>query len=205
MKYLLPILLFVSLSSLQAQKSLSTVFNSTHSGRSVILSGSKTFHQKHEIGMGLRFNINKIAHNDDQNNAFKKRLYATSFLQHWGIESYYHYNIRLKNEKFAPFLFYDIQLCYSQTRNRMYLPKLMHPDYGVMYAEIIDFFGPFTWLEQCLGFGFRAKINEHFSVVEKFGLGTTFILGRDDKRPSTYDKFTWEFAGLFQVGLAYQF
>ncbi len=73
-----------------SQTDLICAFNSTHSGRSIILIGAKTINEKNEIGFGVRYNINKIAHNDDQNNSYLKRQYATKFIQHWGVEAFYH-------------------------------------------------------------------------------------------------------------------
>lgn len=199
------LILFVFLANTTfAQTDIISAFNSTHSGRSIVLLGSKTINGKHEIGIGLRYNINKIAHNDDQNNVFLKRQYATNFLQHWGIESFYHYYLFDKLNAVKPFLFYDLQLSYSETRNRMFLPAMEHEELGTLYKEVIEFFGPFTWVEQCVGMGFKAEITEQFLLYQKMGFGTTFILGKDEKRPGTYDKFEWEFAGLIQTGLVYR-
>ena len=205
-KYYLSLLLVVILANtLFAQSEIISAFNSTHSGRSITFVGTKTYNSRNEFGIGIRFNINKLAHNDDQNNVFKKRQYATAFIQHWGIETFYHRYILQKWECIHPFLFYDLQLSYSQTRNRMFLPNYYHEDIGYLYEEIIDFFGPYTWVEQCIGVGMKVKLIDGFYLYEKIGFGTTFILGKDESQFITYDKFNWEFAGLLQVGIIYRF
>jgi hypothetical protein len=200
------IILLLSCFSLKifSQTDIASTFNSTHSGRSITLVGTKTFNEKHEIGIGVRYNINKLAHNDDQNNAFLKRQYATNFIQHWGAEAFYHHYIFKKLKYTKPFVFYDLQVSYSETRNRMFLPGFYDDELGLLYKEVLDFFGPFTWVEQCIGFGIKAKVTEHWFLYQKIGFGTTFILGKDEKRPNTYDKFEWEFAGLIQAGLVYR-
>ena len=65
-------------------------FNSVISGRSINILASGQVKNRHEFGGGLRININKYAHNDDQDNIFKKRMYATKPLHYFGIEGFYH-------------------------------------------------------------------------------------------------------------------
>jgi len=187
-----------------AQYDIISTFNSTHSGRSITLIFAKTYIEKNEFGLGLRYNINKLAHNDDQNNIFLKRQYSTSFVQHWGFESYYHRYFFKKLDCIKPYLFYDMQLSYSKTRNRMFLPALYDEELGLLYREVIEFFGPFTWLEQCIGIGIKARLNSNFLIYQKIGFGTAFIFGKDNRQIVTLDGFNWEFAGLIQAGLVYR-
>lgn len=192
--------------SANAQTGLISTFNSTHSGRSISLIFSNYIDEKNEVGFGIRYNINRIAHSDDQNNVFKKRLYATEFIQHIGAEAFYHWHFFPNWEYTRPFLFYDLQVAYSSTRNRMFLPGYFSQATGILYyKEIIDDFGPFGWVEQCVGIGFEAKIYGKFYLFQKIGFGTSFILGKDGNLPQTLDKFEWEFAGLLQAGVKYKF
>lgn len=204
MKNFLLILFVITANTTFAQTDIISIYNSTHSGRSIVLIGSKSLKETHEIGIGIRYNINKLAHNDDQNNVFLKRQYAMNFIQHWGLEAFYHHYF-FKDLKFTkPFLFYDIQVSYSETRNRMFLPALEDEELGLLYKEVIDFFGPFIWIEQCIGIGIKTKITERLLLSQKIGFGTSFILGKDEQLLGTYDKFEWEFAGLIQAGLVYR-
>jgi hypothetical protein len=58
-KYIL-IAIFLSLSiNCLAQLSLKSYFNSTGSGRSIVLSLNQNF-DKSEVGFGLRYNVNKL-------------------------------------------------------------------------------------------------------------------------------------------------
>lgn len=196
---------FFSFCVLNAQVDLTGFYNYPHSGRGFTLVLSKTFNNKNEFGVGLRYNQNKIAYNDDQNNVFFKRLYASNFGQHWGGEFFYQRYIIDKWQCLKPFLFYDLQITYSTTRNRDLLPYTYDINGDVLYKEYTEHFGPFTWFEQCIGIGFKAQIHKQFYLIQKIGAGTTFILGKDEKLWSSYDKFNWEFAGLIQAGLVYRF
>ncbi|HNW68897.1 MAG TPA: hypothetical protein PKI01_00730 [Bacteroidales bacterium] len=197
---------FGLLLNLQAQTQIFSGFNSTHSGRSITLVVSKTFANRHEFGGGLRFNINKLAHPDDQNNVYLKRLYATKPLHYFGIETFYHFYFFKKWAHVKPFVFYDLQATYSTTRNRMFLPYTYTTNGIVLYKEYIELFGPFTWVEQNIGLGFKVDLFNNFFLHEKIGLGTAFILGYDDMLLNkTFNWFAWEFSPLLNVGIGYRF
>lgn len=200
--------LAISISSVivgQNYSDLNLAYNDTHSGRSLVLTISKTFHEKNEIGIGVRYNINKLAHDDDQMNTYWNRQYATSFLQHMGMEAFYHRYIIPQWQYAKPYIFYDLQLSHSDTRNRMYLPVIQHEEYGILYRKVIEYFGPFTWIEQTIGIGLKTKLTERLYLNQKGGGGIIFIIGKDDQLPSTLNNFQWEFAGLYQIGLTYRF
>lgn len=189
----------------EAQQSIFVAFQTTYSGRSAVLTGTKTFNQKHELGMGLRYNINQLAHSDDQFYKFKKRLRAKEPIQFLGLEFFYNRYLTNNWENAKPFLFYDTQLTYSQTRNVYYIPILYSEIYGDLYILKIDNYGPFTWMEQCVGFGLKTNITDRFMLYEKIGFGTCFIFGKDIKLAEMNDKFECEFGGIIQVGLLYEF
>jgi len=189
-----------------AQTDVFTSFNATHAGRNISVSASKLIKGKHEIGGGLRFNLNRLAHTDDQNNVYKKRLYATNFFQHLGLGFFYHRRVFRKWKKIEPLVFYDMQVTYAPTRNRMLLPFSYDVNGDVLYKEYIEFFGPFTWLEQNIGIGFKANLFSNFFIQQKVGFGTTFIMGFEKKLLSKYfNWFAWEFGALINVGIGYRF
>lgn len=191
---------------LTAQTELYKGFNSTMAGRSITIGLSKSKNTKHELGAALRININKLAHNDDQNKVFYKRLYATKPIHYIGLQAFYHRNIFQKLEHIKPFLFYDLQATYSTTRNRMLLPYTYDSNGDVLYKEYIEIFGPYTWAEQNIGIGFKADIIGNLYLIQRLGIGTTFILGYDKKRLDKYfNWFAWEFGYLFNVGIGYRF
>ena len=197
---------FIFLLNAVAQIDLFASFNSTYTGRNISATVSKYYNNKHELGGGIRFNINRLPHPDDQNNLFKKRLYATKPLYYFGIEGFYHRYI-LKNWKnIKPFLFYDLQLTYSTTRTRMLLPFTYDANGDVLYKEYIEFFGPFLWLEQNVGVGFKANLFSNWYLKQKLGFGTSFILGKEEKLlGKNLKRFDWEFAYLINVGIGYSF
>jgi hypothetical protein len=189
----------------KAQQETSLTFNSTHSGRNIALTYSNTFLDKHEIGGGLRYNINLLAHTDDQNNVFLKRLYATKPIHYVGAELFYRYHFLSQLKCIKPFVFYDAQATYSTTRNRMLLPGKYDTDGKVIYKEYIENFGPFTWVEQCAGIGLKVEIAGAFFITEQAGVGVSFMLGRDPRLLATYNAFEWEFGLLFSAGIGYRF
>lgn len=216
MKQLLFYFLFFCSININAQTELATTFNSTHSGRNIALSISKTYSSKNEFGGGVRYNLGMLAMPDDQNNVFYKRLYPSEFYQNWGIIGYYHRYILKKWEYVRPFLFYDIQATYSTTRNRTLTPTGYAVDGHNLYVEYIDRWGPFTWIEQNIGIGFKADLTDRFFIMQKIGFGNCFILGKDtngyvydNERVILLDKyfnwFTTEFGGIIHIGVGYRF
>jgi hypothetical protein len=203
---LITILLSVFVNQLLAQRSLQASFNSTMAGRSITIGLSKTKNTKHEFGGALRINLNKIAHNDDQNKSYYKRLYATKAIHFFGIQGFYHRYLFPNWHHVKPFLFYDLQATYSTARNRMLLPHTYDTNGDLLYKEYIKFFGPYTWIEQNIGFGFKADLFGNWFIHQKLGVGTTFVLGYDKKRLDKYfDWFAWEFGTLIHIGIGYRF
>lgn len=206
MRYNIFFLFLFSTFVLNAQMELTSSFNSTGSGRNIAFALSNTFNNRHELGGGLRFNLSKLEMSDDQNNLYKKRLYASNFMQHLGIVSFYHFHIFRDWEHVKPFLFYDLQATYSTTRNRDFLPYMYDINGDVLYKEHVNRFGPFIWIEQNVGFGFKADLPVQFFITQKIGYGMMFILGKEEKLLSKYfDWFAWEFGGLINVGIGYRF
>jgi hypothetical protein len=195
-KTLLFIILVGLIQSLTSQVRVATDFNSVISGRSINVLASGQLKNRHEFGGGLRININKYTHNDDQNNFFKKRMYATKPLHYFGIEGFYQVHIFQKLKYIDLFAFYDIQLSYSTTGNR----------FNPFYDEMLHF-GPFTWIEQNIGIGFTVDIWNNIFFIQRLGGGVNFILGEDKKNDHYLMKtpFTNEFGYLLSAGIGYRF
>jgi hypothetical protein len=88
----------------------------------------------------------------------------------------------------------------------MFLPWGYDVNGDVLYKERIEIFGPFTWIEQCIGIGIKANITNCIFITEKIGCGVSFTIGEDEKLPQTYfDKLGLEFGGLINVGIGYKF
>lgn len=191
MKTLFLLLAVLIATSLCAQVELLTSFNSTYSGRNVALTISKTNNNRHEVGVGIRYNIGMLAMPDDQENIFYKRLFPSTFGQHWGAQAFYHYHVFNHWAHVNPFLFYDVQAAYSTTRNRFY------------NAGYIERLGPFTWIEQNIGIGFKADLPGQFFISQKIGVGGGLVLGNEEKLLKT--SASWEFGGLINVGIGYRF
>lgn len=193
-------------SELLGQTDFGVFFNSNHSGRNIALSISKTIDNMHTIGGGVRYNINRLALPDDQFKTYYKRLYATEPIHYFGLIGFYQRRIFNNLKSFEPFLFYNIQMTYSSTRNRSFLPKYEGMNGETLYVEAINNFGPFTWLEQNLGIGFSVNIFSNWYFQQKIGFGTSFIMGYDEViTAKAYEWFHWEFGYLFSFGMIYRF
>lgn len=216
MKTIISCLLIMTSSFLFSQ-SLNFGFNSTHSGRNVTLLFEQRI-KNHEFSFGLGYNINKLAHNDDQGNIYKKRLYATKPVQHLNLELAYQRYVFPQMKSIKPFIFYDIQIKYSTTRNRFFFGYtydstlvVNRPEDGILYREYIRYYGPFTWVEQHIGIGFEADLTDRIYLKQRFGVGVDFILGYEDslanKRKTVngrYEWFDWEFSTLMHFSIGYR-
>ena len=208
MKSILTLFFFAILIKSNAQNALVFNYNTNQSGRNTSFVFSKTLNNKHEFGGGIRYNINSIMQPDDQSNIFRKRLFATKPYQHFGVHGFYSLSVFQKLTCVKPFVFYDIQAAYSTTRSSLYIPVAITNDGMVLYKNSIPFFGPYTWLEQYIGCGFKAIINKSFFITQKTGLGALLILGKESRTNShilARGKVSCEVALTFNMGFGYCF
>lgn len=196
---------FLSSVITNAQFEISSSFNGTHTGRNISLYLAKNLNANNQVGIGIRYNIAKIAHNDDQMYAFWKRVYPSTDFQHYGIEGYYQKTIFRNLGCVKPFISYDMQVSYSTTRNRRFLPVQIYDTEGnELFKRYYDSYGPYTFIEQYIGIGYRVHLFGRFDFFQKIGGGIMFVMGEDEKRPS-FNKFEWEFAEIISTGLIYCF
>jgi hypothetical protein len=195
--------------SAKSQTNFQLNYNSTFSGRNILFSSSKDINTKHEIGAGLRINLHningKLAHPDDQFNTYKKRLFMTQPINYFGISGFVNRQIFSNSKTIKPYIFYDLQATYSGTRNRFFLPYDVALDGTILYKEHIQFWGPFTWVEQNIGFGFKANLFDNLYLNQRMGFGSAFILGYEKQLLDKYfNWFAWNFSTLFTIGLEYR-
>lgn len=213
MQYLLTTCLVALLSHASFSQSILLGYNSTASGRNLTVQ-YEIARKSHEFSMGLGYNINRYAHPDDQSNFYKKRLYATEPYHHVNLNlTYQRYILTKKVKGIRPFLFYDLQAKYSTTMSRFVLPfrydpslVVNKPEEGILYRETVNYFGPFTWIENNIGIGFTADLTDKIYIKQRFGVGTHFILGYDDRiGHKLFSWFYWEFATLMHFSVGYRF
>lgn len=187
-------------------------YNLTNSGRSI----SATYSwekEKSEFGLGLGYNINKIIQPDDQNTILTRRLYAIEPIHFLAFKTFYHHTIFRNLKHIQPFLFYDLQIRYSTTRTRLFLGAQYDstlvknkPEDGILYSEVIIFFGPYVWIDQNIGLGFDINITDQFYLRQKVGFGTLFFLGKDERLPASgVEWFQWQLGTLVNIELGYKF
>ena len=198
------------LQSAMAQIRVVPVFNSTHSGRSINVLASGQIKNRHELGGGLRININKYAHNDDQNNIFKKRMKAIEPIHYFGLEGFYQVHVFQKLPHIDIFAFYDIQLTYAPVLNRIELLETDPVSGQRVLVEHNFIHGPFTWIEQNIGIGFTVDIWKNVFFTQRLGGGTNFILGIDKRKTDGSPRlakppFEFAFGYLLSVGIGYRF
>lgn len=191
-----------------AQLDLGGTFSTICSGHNVLFNVSKTY-KNNEIGGGLRININRIRF-DIQNNVYFHVLNATKPIHYFGVDFFYHRYIFNKGQIFRPFIFYDCQFTYAPTRNKNFL-KSNFTDEGVTYYITSDIiWGPYFWVEQNIGIGFKVKIYKNLYLMEKIGLGVSMIIGDDviakqDRNFMFKPYVAAEYGYLIQTGLIYRF
>lgn len=192
-----------------AQNAAKINFNTSTLRESVIVGYSRTFYQTHEIEVGLRFHINRLAMPDDQESIYSRRMYASSFAQHLGVQLGYNWYFLPRLDHLKPFVFYELQAAYSTTRNHGYGPTYNLDNGSYSIEEYTESFGPFLWLQNTIGVGFNVDIWKSFYLFEKIGFNATQIIGNDEKlMPDPFQKFPWlanEFGYMISVGVGYRF
>ncbi len=204
-KILLITLILVILNNLVlSQTDLLFSYNSVHIGRNINLSIKQNYN-KHSFIFGVKYHINSIVY-DNQNNIFKKRFYATSFGEHWGVNFGYQRNFMFLKKSFYPFIFYNFEFTNSHTHNEMYIPVAYAEDGRVLYSRVIEIFGPTIALENNIGIGMQQKILNKFYLYQKIGAGMVFYTNIDDRLIGGYTAdFDWEFCHILSIGLIYRF
>lgn len=197
----LSIVLLVFFASHQAYCQLDLIgsFNTVDIGRNLNLTIKKDL-GKHSVLLGLKYNLNRIVH-DNQNNMFRKRFYATTFAEHFGFNVGYQYNFQLSKSTLRPFLFYDLQFTNSHTRNLMFLPYSYDTNGDVLYKRYLEFFGPTIALEHNLGIGFTVNILERLYLYQKIGAGIVNFFNVDKR---IIGSGGWEFGSVISVGVGYR-
>lgn len=204
MKYLIVMLFILNTGNLLSQN-IELGFYSTGAGRNLTASFSKKF-DKTELGVGLGFNINSIKQPDDQDKIYHKRLYATKAVHYLNFNAYYDYYFYNKWNCIKPLIFYDFQLKYSTTRTSMYIPHDYDstivsddPADKILYVNRVEYFGPFLWIENSIGLGYKVDITDKIYLKQKLGLGIQLIFG-DEKRLVRKNP-TLEYFGLVNIGV----
>jgi hypothetical protein len=185
-------------------------FNTSTLREGVIVGYSRTIHQNHEIEVGLRIHINRLAMPDDQESIYYRRMYASNFAQHFGAQLGYNWYFLPCLNHLKPFVFYELQAAYSTTRNHGYGWTYNGNDGNyIPIEEYTESFGPFLWLQNTIGVGFKVEIWKSFYLFEKIGFNATQIIGNDEKlMPDPFQKFPWlvnEFGYMVMAGVGYRF
>lgn len=180
-------------------------YYSTGAGKNITASYSKII-GKSEIGFGLGYNIGSIKQPDDQNNIYYKRLFPTKLIHYLNINAFYNYYFYKKWNCIKPLLFYDLQTKYSTTRSSMYIVHDYDstlngdkPEENILYRNYIEYFGPFLWVENSLGVGFKVDITEKVYLKQKVGLGIQILFGEDSRLLKQNPE--WEFFPFMNVGV----
>lgn len=181
-------------------------YNDVHIGRNVSFSYLHSLSQKHEIFGGLKYHINSIIH-DNQNNVFKKRFYANNLKEHIGLDFGYNY-IFFLNDKNKLLFFYNNQFTVAGTRSVDFLPSNTING-NVLYRRSIEKFPPFKSMEHYLGVGFKAEIWNNVSASFRIGGGVSHFWDIPERTVSgafitLSGKPNWEFGGIISAGLQYE-
>ena len=198
---LLVVILNMTIKKTEAQSNISLVYNSVHIGQNIALNYSQAF-GKHSILVGIKYNLNRIVQ-DNQNEIFKKRFYATNFIEHWGLALGYNYTFR-KVGAIEPYVFYELQYTNSHTRNEFVFPVEEDQDGKVYYTIDLVFLGPTTALENYIGVGIIIPVLDNLLITQKVGFGVSVFLDTDPSLVYTNNMF-WEMGYMLSAGIAYRF
>lgn len=210
MKYIILFTLTTLISiTLSAQnKNIGLQHYSTGAGENLTATLSK-IKDKNELGFGVGFNINSIRQPDDEANIYYKRLYATKPIHFLNFNIFYQKDIFTSITKIKTFIVYDLQIKHSTTRSSMYIPfdydstlVINDPEEGILYRNYIEYFGPFTWVENSIGIGINIDITDKLSLIQKIGGGIYFIFG-DEPKLVKYSP-EWEFMYFYNMGITYK-
>ncbi|MCF8231716.1 MAG: hypothetical protein K9J27_05945 [Bacteroidales bacterium] len=206
----IPILIFLICNLTSYSQNIGINYNSTGAGRNITATYSKDI-SHYTISIGIGYNINSIRQPDDQSNIYYKRLYATKPAHYLNFNLSYQHDIFYNLKNIKPFVFYDSQIKYSTTRSSMYIPydydttylNTTRPEDGILYKNYIEYFGPFTWVENSIGVGFKVDITDRLYLQQRIGAGIHLIFG-DEPKLLKYNSMEWEFMGLLNVGIVYR-
>jgi hypothetical protein len=201
-------LITFGVNSIHAQSTIGLQYYSTGAGENITATFSKKLN-KGSVGFGLGGNINQIKQPDDQSNHYYKRLYATKPLHYLNGNFFIQREVFPKLEKINAFIFYDLQVKFSTTRSSFFSVYdydstlvVNQPEEGILYRQIIENFGPFTWIENGFGVGFDIQLTNKFSFQQKFGGGMHFIFGDEPLLVKTRPE--WEFMYFYNIGITYK-
>ncbi|NLL28179.1 MAG: hypothetical protein GX259_05225 [Bacteroidales bacterium] len=210
MRKVIFIILVFATNSLLAQN-LTFNYSVTGSGNNVTLAISKES-DRIEFGAGLGYNFNKKSYLKEKTYSLHKSFYATKPLYHINYDLFFYYKI-LKNPKtFEPFFFYDLQMKYSTARLHYFdIVGLDSSNSAVLnndemfYREVKNTFGPFLWIENNLGFGFKINFNEKLYLQKRFGGEIYYIINKNGNMPYSDKSFESKFSTFFSISLGYRF
>ena len=192
-----------------AQNAATISFNTSTLRESLVIGYSRTIHQTHEIEFGVRYHLNSLIMPDDQESIYYRRMYASNLVQHFGLQLGYNWYFLPRLEHLKPFVFYELQAAYSTTRNHGYGYTYYINEGTSQLEEYLESFGPFLWLQNTIGVGFKVNIWKSFYLFEKIGFNATQIIGNDEKLvpdPIQLSKsMVNEFGYLISVGFGYRF
>jgi hypothetical protein len=188
-----------------SQSSVFVGFNSSYS--TINLSAGYLYQSgKNEIGFGVRRNISEVAHRDDLMHPLKRRLFRRreSPIENWGLHLFYNRKLPKLFEQIDLFLFYDFQTTYASTRNVWYEPTGKYLDNNMLYRQVVERHGPYTWIEQNVGVGFEFAISEKVLAFQKIGIGNALVIGNSIMKQRQNLPYIYsDFAILWSLGLKY--
>ena len=76
------------------------------------------------------------------------------------------------------------------------------PEEKLLYRKYIEYFGPFLWIDNNVGFGFKVFITDKFYLKQEFGLGVYLVYGDEPKLTKT--NLRWGFNDFFNIGIGFR-
>lgn len=166
-------------------------FDFTTTSRNLGISVAKNY-GRNQFGVGVKYHFNDPL--KPLESVYLRNLISENISQNIGFFIDYRRYFS-KNDKLFNFYFFAHEQFTRKTKKDItvvtYVPSLL---------QKIDTItrGPFSYLENIVGFGVNLKLSRKLKLMTQIGGGVTLINVTDNGR-----YITWEFVGLLSAGIAY--
>lgn len=175
-----------------SKNELDISYYSTDIGSNISAEFNKNI-KKHTFIIGLKCHMNHYIKPIGLTGGYKyhKQFNAENFSDYIGATIGYEYHLKDINPYVSPYLLFNSQYANMKTKYRNISENANGYNITTTSTD-----GPFTVLENTIGFGLSIKLNDRFSLNQSGGIGTAFF---QKKSLHTWD---WEMMYQFRAGIS---
>jgi hypothetical protein len=137
--------------------------------RNIILWADKTYHNKHIVGMGIKYHLDDPIRSDFSKGTMYRTLSAEKWYEHFGVMVQYKRKLPFKTAFLDPFLFYNFQTTYGSKKiDRFYdFSRRKWWDTTFIVKQMCLF-------ENQIGAGIDIHLSKKVSLYMSVGIGLVF-------------------------------